>query len=176
MWAAFKLLPAAVKIGVLVAILASLAAFGFVMYREGLNTAAVKVAVYEGKVSALNTALTQANARTTLKIVPEYIRVTDTIRETTAKNVGTIKNAVPNQGFMSQGWINAYNQTVLGKPIDFDLAKIATSSRFSDNEALQRIALNNGKCLANAEQLNALSIWVKEVYENGQKVSSTDIK
>ena len=174
MWLAFKALPAAVKIGLLVAILAALSAFGFIMYREGLNTAAVEIAKYEGKVSALNTALVQANARTTERIVPQYIDRVNTVRETVYKNTDTIKAAVPVQGNMSMGWVYAYNQSVLGKPIAFDLAKVATSSRFTDNETLQRIAANNGKCLANAEQLNALSAWVQEVYKNGQKTDASD--
>lgn len=180
MWLAFKALSTGWKIGLVAFLLLVPIAFGGYMYytgrSDGKAISAEVIAEYKGKVSSLNTALTIANGKTTEKIVPVYVDRVSTIKETVYRNNDVIKNAVPVQGNLSMGWVYAYNQSVKGEPIDFALASNANPSAFSDNAALQRAASNNGICLANAAQLNALSAWVQEVYLNGQKTSASDVK
>lgn len=173
MWAAFKVIPWAIKIGILVSLLGMLTGFGWVCYDRGLNVSKVEIAHYETKLATLQGKLDTANARTTTKYVTLYKDRIVTLHDTVTTNTKTIQAAIPDTFEFSKAWIYAYNQSIGGLAIDFDLAKQPGSSKISATSGLIHITRNNEICLANATQLNSLIAYTQETYLNGKAITDS---
>ncbi len=163
MFAAFKLISWQVKLGILVALLAIMGALYYVGYKKGENISRVEIAKYEGKVQELNGRLATAQGKVDVRIVTEYKDKLVYVDRIVTKTRTVVERSVPEQFKFSKGWVYAYNQSVLGKEVDPQLASDATPSTSSDLRALAgTIIPNNGVCLSNAAQLEALQKWTRD--------------
>lgn len=155
-----------------VAVAAALAFAGYSLHQMGLTEGRAEareaIAEYERKVTDLQRDLSEKTTEVSEKIVTEYVDRVVTRERIVYKNNEVIVEVVPDTFKLSKGWVYAYNQTVLGQPIDPDLALDDTESSVSDREGLSLIATNNAICLANTDKLTSLQSWVREtekVYE-----------
>lgn len=163
MWTAFKALGIGAKLLVLGAIIALFAATYYVGLNNGTNISKVEIAQYEGKVADLNRRLIISQGKVDVKVVTEYVERVAYVDRVVYKNRDVVRTVVPEQFAFSKGWVYAYNQSVLGLPIDPILASNETASTTSDMRALaDTIVPNNGICLATAEQLKSLQQLIKE--------------
>lgn len=163
MWAAFKALGISAKLLVIGAIIALFASTYFIGKNNGENTSRVEIAQYEGKVADLNRRLIIEQGKVDVKVVTKYVERVAYVDRVVYKNRDIVRTVVPEQFAFSKGWVHAYNQSVLGRPIDPILAGDATPSTTSDMRALADTILpNNGICLATAEQLRSLQQLITE--------------
>ena len=151
------------KLGIAIGILLLFAAVGYIGYTKGINVSKVEIAKYEGRVQALNAKVAQANAQVDVKVVTEYKDRVHNIDHTVYETRDIIRNKVAQQFVLSRGWVYAYNQSVLGLALDPALAADKTPSTTSELMALsETLAPNNGVCLANQAQLDALQKAITE--------------
>lgn len=174
MWVAFKALTIQAKaalIGViLLALAALLASTAFVAYNKGVNISRFEIIKYQKEKIVLEGKLNKALAKVDIKYVTKYIKDVEYIDRVTTKTVTVVKEVVPEQYKLSQGWINTYNASVLG--IDPQDAGNANPSAFSDRYSLERIVKNNGQCKANESQLQNLQDLVRAREAEIAKINS----
>ena len=166
MWLAFKALSLQAKAGILIGILAILvAAIGtayYTGYSKGENISRLEISKYEGKVKDLITERDKAQAKVDVKEVVKYKDRVQYIDRVVYKTKTVVETSVPEQFKFSKGWVYAYNQSVAGNELESSKASDASESRVSDRSALVTITENNGICLSNKAQLDALQSWIRE--------------
>lgn len=159
---------------VLVALVIAVGAAHHIGYTKGSARSDLEISRYEKQVSDLNIELKNSQGKVTERIVTEYVpRVVERTRVVT-RNVEVIKEVVPEQWVLSKGWIYAYNQTILGEPIDPALAANEEPSGVYDSTALDVIGQNNGIANANHDQLVTLQEWVRQQQEATNEARATD--
>jgi len=136
-----------------------------IAYNRGLNVSAVEIASYESRVQNLNAQLRDATGKVTERIVTEYLTDVVERERIVYRNRDVIVTQVPEQYTLSQGWIDAHDQSALGNPIDPEIAANAFPSAYTDAVALQTINDNYAICQANLSQLTALQNWTREIRE-----------
>jgi hypothetical protein len=175
MWAAFKLLPMAVKTGLIIGVLAVLLAIigstYTIGYNKGVNIAAVQIGRYETASAKVTTKIRELQGKDDVRIVTEYkdrVQYVDRIQYKTKTVVQTL---VPEQYQLSKGWVHTYNQSVAGALPDDAKASDPVGSGVSDRTALFTITENNAICLTNAAQLTSLQDWIKSVEKNREEAT-----
>jgi hypothetical protein len=163
MWAALKATSIGVKIGMLIAILAAFAAVAMIGYNKGLNVSKIEILNYKNASLVLASRLNKAQGQVDVKVVTEYKDRVSVVKETEYKNRDVIRTKVVGFNLLTKGWVYAYNQSVLGLPIDPTLAADATPSTTNELLALsETISPNNSVALENRAQLEALQAWIRE--------------
>lgn len=160
MWVAFKALTIKAKIAligiILLALGSLLASTAFVAYNKGVNEARFALIEYQNEKVELQAKLDKAVAKVDIRYVTKYVEKDAEIKYLTGKTVTIVKEVVPEQYKLSQGWIDTYNASVTGADLDKSAASNPTASPFSDRYSLERIVKNNGVCRATENQLNSL--------------------
>lgn len=113
--------------------------------------------------------MAEESAQITERVVTNYVTRRETIREVVYRNRDVIRNVVPEQNQLSQGWVYAHNQTVRILPIDYNLASNPAPSSVSDRDALDIVAQNYRIANENREQLINLQNWVRQQQEIRQR-------
>jgi hypothetical protein len=163
MFALFKGVSLGAKLGIVLGIVLLFAATWYIGYTKGSNISKVEIAKYEGRVNKLNADLATAHGKVDVRVVTEYKDRVNTIDHTVYQTRDVIRTKVVPQFNFSKGWVYAYNQSVLGLPVDPTLASDASPSPTSDLVALlDTLVPNNGICLANSAQLAALQQTILE--------------
>lgn len=166
MLAAFKLLPIATKIGIIVGFLIALAgliggAF-YGGYAKGSAQSKIEISGYEKKVAQLNAENKTKQIQINTVVETKYVDRVKTITKTAEATHDTIIKYVPQQYNLSLGWIYSYNQSLKGLDINPKQASVSTASGVSDRDTLDIIARNNAKSLINSERLTSLQEWIRE--------------
>ena len=170
MWAAFKALSLGAKAGILIAAVALLLAVSAISYNKGLSVSALEIEKYKNASLVLAKRLNEAQGKVNVRVVTEYQDRIQVVRETEYKNRDVIRTKVVGSNLLTKGWVYAYNQSVLGLPIDPNLAADATPASVSELEALAgTIAPNNAVALENRAQLEALQNWIRETEKARQE-------
>ena len=79
-----------------------------------------------------------------------------TITQTVVVNHNIIVNKVPDSNtILSTGWIDTFNASVKGVPVDSTVASNAVPSGVNADQALDTVNTNNGICQTNLALLNA---------------------
>lgn len=161
---------------VLAALVIAIGASYHMGYTKGEAQADFQIASYKADVQKLRADLLSAQGTVTERIVTEYVpQVIERTRIVT-RNQEVIKEVVPAQWTLSKGWIYAYNQTVLGEPIDPDLAMNEEPSGIYDSTALDVIGQNNAIANENIAQQTALQQWIREQEEVANNASSNSTR
>lgn len=98
-------------------------------------------------------------------VVPEFIDRVKEVETVKVVNTETIREVIPPQFFMSQGWVYGLNQSILGQEINPSLAQDTTPSQFTDVNVLENMNHNLSVAHENAAQLNALLEWHERMSE-----------
>ena len=138
---------------------------------KGEAISKVEIAKYEGKIDKLNAEVAKKQVVTNTKVITRYLTKTNEIEKVVYRNRDVIHNVVPEKYYLTKGWLYAYNQSVLGLPIDSVLAANGEDSGIVDALGLEKINENNGKCLATREQTLGLQSWVKDTKANYEKAT-----
>lgn len=150
--------------GMFMLLVAGLLAYaGLVLYNSGKKQANHKITEYEQKIDRLNSELARKEIVVRERVITNY-HTKEIIRtKTEYKNNDIIRNLVPEQFNLSEGWIHSHNQLVEGKEISPTLASNTKASKTSDKEALEVIATNYNIANKNTDQLETLQNYLREV-------------
>lgn len=89
-------------------------------------------------------------------IVTQYVDKWHTIKETQYVNVERVKNVVPSQYELSNGWVSAHDSAARATEVDSTAAADTTPSGFRDNQALVTVVNNYAKYHSCQAQVNSL--------------------
>ena len=160
-----------------VAILAALAIAIFaahqIGYTKGENLSKVAIERYQKEKETLNKQLAEEQAKVDVRTVTEYVTQREVQTKVEYRNRDIIRNipTQPGEKNLSEGWVYAYNQSVVGAEIDFDLANVTRESKIPSVKALDTIAENNAISNRNSAKLEALQSWIKESEKTRNEVT-----
>lgn len=150
------------------------------LYQQGKNAgigiANTHIAEYQKKIQDLNTQLARKEILVRERVITEYHTKEIVRTQIEYKNRDIIKTVVPKQYYLSQGWVYAHDQSVLGLEIDPALASNPNPSTVSDQAALNVVSDNYNISNKNTNQLEALQQYIREVgikVTNDQKTTNS---
>lgn len=155
----FGMIPLPYKLLAGVALILGVFVFG---YMKGSAYAEAELARFSAKKSEQIAELEKKNSEISTKVVTEYVDRTNTIREKEYVYRDVIKNNVPNQFIMSNGWVHTHDASASSSDADPTRASDASPSGIEDTTALLAIIRNYAICQSNAVQLTELQRWVNE--------------
>lgn len=155
----FGMIPLPYKLLAGVALILGVFVFG---YMKGSAYADAELARFSAKKSEQIAELEKKNSEISTKVVTEYVDRTNTIREKEYVYRDVIKNNVPNQFIMSNGWVHTHDASASSSDADATRASDASPSGIEDTTALLAIIRNYAICQSNAVQLTELQRWVNE--------------
>lgn len=175
MWLAFKALSLQTKVFVIGAIIVALLAITGAAYyagnTNGVNQSKLAISEYQRQVAELRVNLQDRQAIITGKTITEYVDRTKFVDRVVVETKEVVREVVPEQYNLSNGWIYSYNASVNGITPDRKLASDANPSPFTDRNALNVIASNNGLCLLNEVQLTGLQNWIREQEKLNEEIN-----
>jgi uncharacterized protein (UPF0333 family) len=139
------------------ALMAGIFVFG---YMKGSAYAEAELARFSAQKSAQIAELEKKNSEISTRVVTEYVDRVNTIREKEYVYRDVVKNSVPTQHDMSNGWVYTHDLSATSGDADSARASDASPSGITDTTALLSIIGNYSKCQANAEQLSQLQQWI----------------
>jgi hypothetical protein len=167
MWAAFKLLPGVVKIGIILGFLVALAGIiggaYYGGYTKGSARADQEISEFQAKAKANQQVLTETVNTINERVLTKYLTDTQYVDRVVYKNVEVVKEVVPEQYQLSYGWVYSYNQSTANLPIDPAQASNANPSPVTDRRALTTLLGNNAKFQQNSDQIVALQTYIVEL-------------
>ena len=141
---------------------ALLAGVFFYGYMKGSAYAEAELARFSAEKSAQIVELEKKNTEISNNVVTEYVDRTNTIREKEYVYLDAVKNNVPNQSVMSNGWVYTHDISATSGDADSTRSSDASASTIKDTDALIGIIRNYAICQANAVQLIELQRWIIE--------------
>lgn len=163
------LIPLPYKLAAAAAVLVGIFFFG---YFQGTSKARERIAKYETAVTQLQTALDKERQLVREVVRVEYVDRVTKIKEREIVVQEVVKEVVPSQFPLSNGWVHAHNAAAsLDIKLDLGLASDPTSSGVMDSVALETVAENYAICLKNAAQLSSLQKFVNETNEAIDKIN-----
>jgi len=141
---------------------ALLAGVFFYGYMKGSAYAEAELARFSAEKSAQIVELEKKNTEISNNVVTEYIDRTNTIREKEYVYLDAVKNNVPNQSVMSNGWVYTHDISATSGDADSTRSSDASASTIKDTDALIGIIRNYAICQSNAVQLIELQRWIIE--------------
>ena len=153
------MIPLPYKLLAGVALILGVFVFG---YMKGSAYAEAELARFSAKKSEQIAELEKKNSEISTKVVTEYVDRTNTIREKEYVYRDVIKNNVPNQFIMSNGWVHTHDASASSSDADATRASDASPSGIEDTTALLAIIRNYAICQSNAVQLIELQRWIIE--------------
>jgi hypothetical protein len=155
----FGMIPLPYK---LLAIAALIIGVFFYGYTKGSAQAETKLARFAAQKAEQIAELEKKNAEISTKVVTEYVDVVNTIKEKEYVYRDIIKDRVPTQYDMSNGWVYTHDLSISSGDADSTRASDASPSGIKDTAALLTIISNYATCQTNAEQLRQLQQWITE--------------
>jgi hypothetical protein len=104
--------------------------------------------------------LEKQNSAISTQVVTEYVDRVNTIREKEYVYRDIVKDSVPAQYDLSNGWVYTHDLSATSGNADATRASDASPSGIKDNSALLTIISNYATCQSNAEQLRQLQQWI----------------
>jgi hypothetical protein len=173
MFKIFKLIGWKVNLGLLIGLLIAFASVYYIGYTKGENLSKIAISQYETKVQKLNADLANAQGKVDIQIITKYKDRVIYIDRVEYKTRTIVEQAIPEQYYLSKGWVYAYNQSILGLDPDPMLASDDSPSGITDKQALvETIIPNNFKSHQNAATLEGLQNWVIESEKARKEVTN----
>lgn len=146
----------------LLAIGALLIGVFFYGYMKGSAYAEAELARFSAQKSEQVAELERKNSAISTQVVTEYVDRTNTIREKEYVYRDIIKDSVPSQHDMSNGWVYTHDLSASAGDADSARASDASPSGITDTTALLAIIRNYAICQSNSVQLVELQRWISE--------------
>jgi hypothetical protein len=129
----------------------------------GINQGNKNIAEYERKIQELNTRNREKEIIVRERVINNYHTKTIERVKIEYVNRDVIRTVVPEQFKLSKGWVHAHDQAAKGELIDPVLAADPKPSDTSDRAALAVVSDNYNLANRNADRLEALQTYLKEV-------------
>ena len=129
-------------------------------YMKGSAYAEAELARFSAEKSAQVAELEKKNTEISTQVVTEYVDRVNTIREKEYVYRDIVKESVPAQHDMSNGWVYTHDLSATSGDADPARASDASPSGIKDNTTLLTIISNYATCQSNAEQLKQLQQWI----------------
>lgn len=155
----FGMIPLPYKLLAIGAALVGVFIFG---YMKGSAYAEAELARFSAEKSAQIAELEKKNSEISTQVVTEYVDRVNTIREKEYVYRDVVKNNVPAQHDMSNGWVYTHDISATSGNADPTRASDASPSGVKDNTALLTIISNYATCMQNREQLIGLQRWIND--------------
>ena len=153
----FSMIPLPYK---LLAAAALLIGVFFYAYMKGSAYAEAELARFSAKKAEQVAELERKNAEISNRVVTEYVDRVNTIREKEYVYLDRVKNNVPSQFTMSNGWVYTHDASATSGDADATRSSDASPSTVKDTDALIGIIRNYAICQSNAVQLIELQRWI----------------
>jgi hypothetical protein len=127
---------------------------------KGSAYAEAELARFSAEKSAQVAELEKQNSAISTQVVTEYVDRVNTIREKEYVYRDIVKDSVPAQYDLSNGWVYTHDLSATSGNADATRASDASPSGIKDNSALLTIISNYATCQSNAEQLRQLQQWI----------------
>ena len=144
----------------LLAIGGALVGVFFFGYMKGSAYAEAELARFSAQKSAQVAELEKKNSEISTRVVTEYVDRVNTIREKEYVYRDVVKDSVPTQHDMSNGWVYTHDLSATSGDADATRSSDASPSGIADTTALVGIITNYSRCQQNAEQLRQLQQWI----------------
>ena len=134
-------------------------------YKVIISTMEEEAATLRAEKAELQVKLTPEIANVKEKIVTKYV---DRVKVITKKEYvyrEQATNNVPDRVELSNGWVSLHDSAARNTDADSTASSDGTGSGVAANQALAVVTENYAICHANAEQLNALQEYVREVQQ-----------
>ena len=129
-------------------------------YMKGSAYAEAELARFSAEKSAQVAELERKNSAISTQVVTEYVDRVNTIREKEYVYRDIVKDSVPAQYDLSNGWVYTHDLSATSGDADPARASDASPSGIKDNTTLLTIISNYATCQSNAEQLKQLQQWI----------------
>ena len=155
------------------ALMAGIFVFG---YMKGSAYAEAELARFSAQKSEQIAELERKNSAISTEVVTEYVDRVNTIREKEYVYRDVVKDSVPTQHDMSNGWVYTHDLSATSGDADSTRASDASPSGIADTTALVGIITNYSRCQQNAQQLIALQKWIADNKTEVDRINSEKSK
>jgi uncharacterized protein (UPF0333 family) len=169
----FGMIPLPYKLLAGVALILGVFVYG---YMKGSAYADAELQRFAAKNATLVADMEKKNSEISTEVVTQYVDRTNTIKEKEYVYRDIIKESVPTQHVMSNGWVFTHDSSATASDADPTRSSDASPSGITDTTALLGIIGNYSRCQQNAEQLIALQKWIADNKEAVDAVNEKNSK
>jgi hypothetical protein len=155
----FGMIPLPYKLLAGAALILGVFVFG---YMKGSAYADAELQRFAAKNATLTADMEKKNSEISTEVVTQYVDRTNTIKEKEYVYRDIVKESVPTQHVMSNGWVFAHDISATSSDADATRTSDASPSGITDTTALLAIIGNYSRCQQNAVQLTELQRWINE--------------
>ena len=155
----FGMIPLPYKLLAIGAALIGVFVFG---YMKGSAYADAELQRFAAKNATLTADMEKKNSEISTEVVTQYVDRTNTIKEKEYVYRDIVKESVPTQHVMSNGWVFTHDISATSSDADATRTSDASPSGITDTTALLAIIGNYSRCQQNAVQLTELQRWINE--------------
>jgi hypothetical protein len=131
-------------------------------YMKGSAYAEAELQRFAAKNATLTADMEKKNSEISTEVVTQYVDRTNTIKEKEYVYRDIVKESVPTQHVMSNGWVFTHDISATSSDADATRTSDASPSGITDTTALLAIIGNYSRCQQNAVQLAELQRWINE--------------
>jgi len=131
-------------------------------YMKGSAYAEAELQRFAAKNATLTADMEKKNSEISTEVVTQYVDRTNTIKEKEYVYRDIVKESVPTQHVMSNGWVFTHDISATSSDADATRTSDASPSGITDTTALLAIIGNYSRCQQNAVQLTELQRWINE--------------
>lgn len=135
-------------------------------YSSGRAIAAEEIQDFKDKSAKIIADLERKNAQVKERIVTQYVDRVRVVKQQEVVYRDRAIASVPQQAVMSNGWIYLHDASATSAEANVENSSDAKPSGVTDTQALAAIVSNYSRCNANANQLESLQSWIKQMQEN----------
>ena len=155
----FGMIPLPYKLLAGAALILGVFVFG---YMKGSAYAEAELQRFAAKNATLTADMEKKNSEISTEVVTQYVDRTNTIKEKEYVYRDIVKESVPTQHVMSNGWVFTHDISATSSDADATRTSDASPSGITDTTALLAIIGNYSRCQQNAVQLAELQRWINE--------------
>lgn len=131
-------------------------------YMKGSAYADAELQRFAAKNATLTADMEKKNSEISTEVVTQYVDRTNTIKEKEYVYRDIVKESVPTQHVMSNGWVFTHDISATSSDADATRTSDASPSGITDTTALLAIIGNYSRCMQNSEQLVGLQQWIND--------------
>ena len=154
-----KMIPLPYKLLAIAAAFIGVFVYG---YMKGSAYADAELQRFAAKNATLTADMEKKNSEISTEVVTQYVDRTNTIKEKEYVYRDIVKESVPTQHVMSNGWVFTHDISATSSDADATRTSDASPSGITDTTALLAIIGNYSRCQQNAVQLTELQRWINE--------------
>ena len=155
----FGMIPLPYKLLAGAALILGVFVFG---YMKGSAYADAELQRFAAKNATLTADMEKKNSEISTEVVTQYVDRTNTIKEKEYVYRDIVKESVPTQHVMSNGWVFTHDISATSSDADATRTSDASPSGITDTTALLAIIGNYSRCMQNSEQLVGLQQWIND--------------